>query len=201
MNKKNIMEELKKFLNNKHIVNIIIVLLVIAFLWLALDAFIGIGSIFGKSSDTLKGAEEVLAEEALSKEILNYEEKQEKELSEILAKMDGVGDVEVMMYFESGEVKVPAVDESTQTSTTKEDDSQGGTRLTEQETNGSNIVMGNNGGGNEPFILQTYKPPVTGVYIVAEGAENTKIKYDIQVAVSTLYDVSLDKINVYPMKK
>lgn len=56
------------------------------------------------------------------------------------------------------------------------------------------------GSKNEPYILQTNKPEISGVVIVAEGASSSKVKYDIQVAVSSLYGISIDKVNVYPMK-
>jgi stage III sporulation protein AG len=61
--------------------------------------------------------------------------------------------------------------------------------------------MTTNDGNNEPFILTTYKPKLNGVIILAEGAENSKIKYEIEQAVSRLYNLSLDKVNVYSMKK
>lgn len=112
--------------------------------------------------------------------------------------MEGVGEVEVQMHFESGEVKVPAYNSTTQNSETREEDSQGGTRATLQETGGDTVVM--SGDTNEPFILQTYKPKITGIIIVAKGASSSKVRYDIQVAVSTLYNLSLDKVNVYPME-
>ena len=56
-------------------------------------------------------------------------------------------------------------------------------------------------GKNEPFIIKVNKPRITGVVVVAEGAENSKIKYEIEQAVSKLYNLSLDKVNVYTMKK
>lgn len=104
------------------------------------------------------------------------------------------------MYFESGEVKVPAYNSTTQTSETREEDSQGGTRSTVQENGGDTVVMYSDGSTNEPFIVQTYKPKITGIIIVAEGAKNSKLRYDMQTAVSTLYNLSLDKVNVYPME-
>ena len=60
--------------------------------------------------------------------------------------------------------------------------------------------MSSDSGKNEPYILQVNKPEISGVIIVAEGATSAKVKYDIQVAVSTLYGISIDKVNVYPMK-
>ena len=200
MDKEKLNNELKKIVNNKTFFNVLAVLLVIAFLWLAYTAFFT-GSSNEKSSLTPKGAQEVTVEEAeISKEILDYEAEQKQELQDILSKMEGVGKVDVKMHFESGEVKVPAYNSTTQTAETREEDSQGGTRSTIQETGGDTVVMYSDGSTNEPFIVQTYKPKITGIIIVAEGASNSKLRYDIQIAVSTLYNLSLDKVNVYPME-
>ena len=199
MDKEKLNNELKKIVNNKTFFNALAVLLVIAFLWLAYTAFFT-GSSNEKSSLTPKGAQEVTVEEAeISKEILDYEAEQKQELQDILSKMEGVGKVDVKMHFESGEVKVPAYNSTTQTAETREEDSQGGTRSTIQETGGDTVVMYSDGSTNEPFIVQTYKPKITGIIIVAEGASNSKLRYDIQIAVSTLYNLSLDQVNVYPM--
>ncbi|MBM6836768.1 stage III sporulation protein AG [Clostridium saudiense] len=201
MDKDKLNNELKKMMNNKTFVNALIVLLMIAFLWLAYTTFFSSSSSNGKSALNPKGAQEVTADETeVSTQILDYETEQKQELKEILAKIEGVGKVEVKMYFESGEVKVPAYNSTTQTSETREEDSQGGTRSTVQENGGDTVVMYSDGSTNEPFIVQTYKPKITGIIIVAEGASNSKLRYDIQTAVSTLYNLSLDKVNVYPME-
>ena len=200
MDKDKLKNELKKIKNNKTFVNALVVLLMIAFLWLAYTTFFTSSS-SGKVTSIPKGAKEVTAEESgVNKQILDYESEQRQELQEILSKMEGVGKVEVKMYFESGEVRVPAYNSTTQTSETREEDSQGGTRATIQENGGDTVVMHSDGNTNEPFIVQTYKPKITGIFIVAEGASNSKVRYDIQTAVSTLYNLSLDKVNVYPME-
>ena len=202
MDKDKLHKELKKIMMNKTFANALIVLLMIAFLWLAYTTLFSSTGSNEKSNLIPKGAKEVTAEGSeVSKQLLNYETEQKQELKEILSKIDGVGKVDVKMYFESGEVKVPAYNSTTQTAETREEDSQGGTRSTVQETGGDTVVMYSQGGTNEPFILQTYKPKVTGIIIVAEGANNSKIRYDIQNAVSTLYNLSLDKVNVYPMER
>ena len=185
-------------MGNKTFVNALMVLLAIAFLWLAYTTFFS-SSNNEKEETVPRGAKEVSADgDEVSQEILDYESKQKEELKKILSKMEGVGEVDVKMYFESGEVKVPAYNSTTQNSQTREEDSQGGTRSTTQENGGDTIVM--SGDTNEPFILQTYKPKITGIIIVAEGASSSKVRYDIQVAVSSLYNLSLDKVNVYPME-
>ena len=60
--------------------------------------------------------------------------------------------------------------------------------------------MTTNQGDNAPFILETYKPKVLGVMVVATGAKNSKTKSDIEKAVESLYDIAANKVNVYPMK-
>lgn len=198
MDKDKANQELKKLMGNKTFVNALMVLLAIAFLWLAYTTFFS-SSNNEKEETVPRGAKEVSADgDEVSQEILDYESKQKEELKKILSKMEGVGEVDVKMYFESGEVKVPAYNSTTQNSQTREEDSQGGTRSTTQENGGDTIVM--SGDTNEPFILQTYKPKITGIIIVAEGASSSKVRYDIQVAVSSLYNLSLDKVNVYPME-
>lgn len=131
----------------------------------------------------------------------NYEAQQKTDLKNILKKIDGIGSVEVMMSFESDETKVPAMDSNKQTSVTEETDNQGGKRTTNQQTDNSQVVMENKNGQSAPLIVKTYKPKVVGVMVVAEGADDSKIKYEISQAVSNLYGLSLDKVNVYPMKK
>lgn len=205
MDKDKLNEEINKLMKNKKFVNCLLVLLVIIFLWLAVSNFIGDDSslVKGNSENKPIGAKEVLGQEeegvTTSKELLDYETEQKEKLENILSKIDGVGEVVVDIYFESSEVKVPATNSNTQNSETKEEDNNGGTRLTKQETGGETVVMKSNSSTSEPFIAKTYKPQITGVLIVAEGAKSSKITYDIQKAVSSLYNLSLDKVNVYPM--
>ena len=201
--KNKINEEINNLMQNKKFVNCLIVLLVIIFLWLAVSNFIGddAGLTKGNGDNAPIGAQEVSSDDGVttSKELLDYETEQKERLEEILSKIDGVGEVVVNIYFESSEVKVPATNSSTQTSETEEEDTNGGTRVTKQETEGATVVMQSDSSTSEPFITKTYKPQITGVLIVAEGAKSSKITYDIQKAVSSLYNLSLEKVNVYPM--
>lgn len=201
MDKVNLSNDIKKIMNNKNFFNVLIFLLVAVFLWLATSSFGDDGLKNSSNKDLVQsGAEEVsLTGEIKSKEVLEYEEAQKEELKQMLSKMDGVGTVEVMISFESGEVKVPAVNNTTQVAETKEDDGEGGTRVNTQQTDGSTIVMKTENNTNEPYILKTYKPQINGILIVAEGATSSKVRYDVQVAVASLYNLSLDKVKVYPM--
>ncbi|AND85208.1 stage III sporulation protein AG [Clostridium tyrobutyricum] len=130
-----------------------------------------------------------------------YEKYMENKLKSTLEKIDGVGKVEVMINFESGEEKVPAMNVNDSTNTTNEKDNSGGTRNTTQNNNGSTVVMKNDGDKSEPLIVKTYKPKVSGIVVVAQGAEDNITELRISKAVMDLFDITDDKINVYPMKK
>jgi len=204
VNKEKFKKEIKKILAQKQLRNLIAVCIFLAFILLAMNVLLPSSKTL--TSNKLSQAtanQEKVDNTAITNETdeKGYEENQKIDLKNILKKMNGVGDVEVMMSFENGEKKVPAYDISAQKSTTEETDTEGGKRVNNQNTDGSKIVMRTSDGNNEPFILTTYKPKINGVIILAEGAENSKIKYEIEQAVSKLYNLSLDKVNVYSMKK
>lgn len=202
MDKERLKKELKKILSQKKLSNLITVCIVLAFMLLAMNVLLpSTKKLSNKitSSTSKQDNASSTTVSAQGKEE-SYEEQQKIDLTNILKKMNGVGDVDVMISFENGEEKVPAYDKNTQTSTTEETDNEGGKRTNNQNTDGSKVVMTSGDGSNEPFILTTYKPKITGVVIVAEGAENSKTKYEIEQAVSKLYNLTLDKVNVYSMR-
>lgn len=131
-----------------------------------------------------------------------YENNLQNNLKETLAKIDGVGKVSVMIYFEAGSEEVPAVNINDSTSNTQEKDNQGGVRKTTQKNNGSSVVITNEGDGvSKPLIVKKYKPKVTGVCVVAEGADSDLTELRIKKAVINLFNLTEEKVNVYPMKK
>jgi stage III sporulation protein AG len=209
LEKNKIIEEIKKIFNQKQLKNLIALCLILGFVLIAMNVLIPNSKVItsNKLSETNnqgnQNSNSVSKDpnEVIQAEEKNYEEKQKMELKNILKKMNGVGDVEVMMSFEHGEQKVPAYDKSTQKATTEETDNEGGKRVNNQDTDGSKVVMKTSDGNNEPFVLTTYKPKICGIIIIAEGADNSKTKYEIEQAVSKLYNLSLDKVNVYSMKK
>ena len=212
MGKNKIIEEIKKILDQKQLKNLIALCLVLGFILIAINVIIPNSKILtsdklsgknnqGNSNNTSSTSATKDTNETVQADEKNYEDKQKIDLKNILKKMNGVGEVEVMMSFENGEQKIPAYDKNTQKSTTEETDTEGGKRVNNQDTDGSKVVMTTSDGNNQPFILTTYKPKLCGVIIIAEGAENSKTKYEIEQAVSKLYNLSLDKVNVYSMKK
>ena len=197
----NLLNDLQNKIKDKKINNILVICLIMAFLLIAVNVILPSFGDFKKSSnktsiDTVKENNGNITYDTQK----DYEDKQKADLKNILKKIDGVGDVDVMITFESDERKQPAYDETSQVSKTEENDTSGGKRINNVNSDGSTVVMTNKDGANEPFIITTYKPKVIGVIVVAQGAEDSKIKYDIEMAVSKIYDLSLDKVNVYTMK-
>lgn len=200
MGKKDYKKEITNILNDKKFLNVVCIALILAFVLLAIS-FVSTSRKKTNESVSVNGTENNLEGGGEVSKILNgYEEKEMEELKNLLGKIQDVGQVEVKIHFKSGEVKVPAREDSTQGSVTEETDNQGGKRISDQQTEGSKVVMSDNGISTEPYILQVNKPEISGVVVVATGATSSKVKYDIQVAVSNLYGISIDKVNVYPMK-
>lgn len=189
-----------KLFTNKKFTNVVCVLIGFAFVLICLTFFNNKGSSNNKLTNEGGVAVSESSGVATKETLDDYQSRKQNELKQLLEKMDGVGKVDVIINFEGGEVKVPAIDENTQVSNTEEKDTQGGTRTNRQETGGSKVVMAGES-GNEALILQTNNPKVIGIMIAAEGAESEKVKYEIQKAVSSLYDISFDKVNVYRMKE
>lgn len=198
MDKKDIIEKIKKVFNdNKNFSNIAAIILVLIFILIAINILKPKLTTATMASNNINSENENLKSKA---EKASYEEEQKEQLVSILKKIEGCGNVDCMLTFSSGEVKVPAYDETKQNNVTEENDKDGGKRTTTQNSDNSKVVMSNKDGSNEPFILETQKPKVVGVVVVADGAKDVRVKADIEKAVINLYDLPANKVNVYSMK-
>ena len=149
-------------------------------------------------TDTQKSATAKVSNTAA---VNDYESQLENELKLTLEGIQGVGKVQVMIYSESGEESVPAVNVNDSKSVTKEDDTSGGKRNITQDNNGSTVVMSNDGNANSPLIVKKINPVITGVCVVAEGSGVKITELRIRQAVINLFNLPENKVNVYPMNK
>lgn len=182
--------------SDKILVNLVLMILVAVVIVLA-------SSFFKNSSSTSATLEEMendkIVTENNSFQSNDYETQLENKLKTTLEGIEGVGKVQLMIYFESGEESVPAVNINDSKSLTEENDTEGGKRNTTQENNGRTVVMSNNGNADEPLIVKTYKPTITGVCVVAEGSSEKVTELRIRQAVINLFNLPENKVNVYPM--
>jgi len=131
----------------------------------------------------------------------DYEDAYEIRLREILQKIVGVGEVEVLVSIDSTEEKIVDKNYQDSQSVTNERDNGGATRnISEQNRRGDSVMVGSSG-EQQPYVLKYTRPKVRGVIVVAKGAEDLAVKKMIIEAVERGIDVPAHRISVLPRKQ
>lgn len=112
----------------------------------------------------------------------------ERRMAEILSKMEGAGQVDVMLTYRQSEEKTIAQNE------TREEN--GESLRTEQTA----ILLENSDGATSPLVLTEASPVVEGVVIAAQGADSPAVSAALNQAAQALLDVPAHKIAVIKMK-
>lgn len=115
-----------------------------------------------------------------SDDVDEYVQGLESKLEKSLSLLSGAGKVTVIISIESGKETVLATVKTNDQGILKE----------EPFTVGGKTVV----------LTETY-PKISGVVIVAEGANNLSVRVSIINAASVFLNVSTDKIQILPMKK
>ncbi|MGI5919137.1 MAG: hypothetical protein ACOX8N_05700 [Christensenellales bacterium] len=123
----------------------------------------------------------------------------EEKLAATLSQIEGAGDVEVMITYESTSEIVPAFSVDRQT-TTITDNRENGTSTTNTENSQSEVVTLGDGGGSRALVLKEISPKIRGVIVVAEGADDITVRMNLLRAVQTLLNVGPRQVDVYKMK-
>ena len=120
----------------------------------------------------------------------------EKRLSETLASVCGVGEVEVLITLEAENSKEIKYNETESKST-----SSSSTYSSQEQANTSKqAIMVNQNGESTPYTIEGSYPEISGVVVVAEGAYSTQTKSYITDAIKTSLNISAHKIVVLPKK-
>lgn len=144
--------------------------------------------------DTKKDESNVSTDTEVKTSAKETEENLEDKLTQILSKISGAGDVDVMITFQSSEEIVPAYNSNTTTETTKEQDSSGGERTTTSSTENKTMITSSS---NEPVIIKTSEAEIKGVIVVASGANDPAVKELLYDAVKTSLQVSGHQVEIY----
>lgn len=112
----------------------------------------------------------------------------EEKLQKILSRMDGVGEVEVMLTLEAGTAYQYQTDEQTHV------------QQEETEVQKETVLVSDGAGGQKPITVKTTYPIYQGALILCQGADSAAVRLDIINAVSDLTGLSSDKISVIKMK-
>lgn len=147
-----------------------------------------------------KQAEE--AKENISKENNTMEASKdeiEQKLEDILEKIDGAGEVKVMITYQDSGTQVVEKDKNTSENSLEESDSTGGVRSTKEQQLQESTVYEEADAGNTPFVSKELLPKVEGILIVASGGDNQKVKQNISEAVLALFQVEAHRIKIVKM--
>lgn len=130
-----------------------------------------------------------------------YEASYENSLKEMLEKIVGVGQVDVLVTIDSTEELIAERHMNESSQETNERDAEGANRSVRQTTRNGEIVLYTVDGNQTPLVRKTIKPTIRGVFIVAEGAENATVKKLIIEAVERGVGVPAHRISVAPRKR
>ena len=119
----------------------------------------------------------------------------ESELEQILSKIDGAGDVKVMLSVKNGGERVLASD-----SGIKDAVSGGDGESREREETLTTVVVSKGGGEDGVITLKYIYPEFTGAVIVAEGADSASVKLDLAQSVAAVTGLRASDIKVVKME-
>lgn len=112
-----------------------------------------------------------------------------EQLTDILCKIDGVGDVDILILYNGGK-RLEIASESNKHTDTETDGDRTTTTTTETDTP---IIVD----GDKPLIIGEKRAEIDGVIVVADGGGNNKIKVEIMRALSTLLRIRFDQVQVF----
>ena len=136
--------------------------------------------------------------EPLTSEVAELEKSYEQDLEGMLNKIQGVSEAEVMVNLESTKINVYEKNLIVGEQSTDESDRNGGIRKVEDRTEETQVVLVRQGDKEVPMLVKTERPKVSGVFIVAKGADHATVKSWIVEAVSRVLDVPTHRVSVMP---
>lgn len=129
-----------------------------------------------------------------------YVENAEIRLETLLRKVDGVGDVEVMITAKSTGESIPLKDTPYEKNSSISEEESGGKRTDQGEKAEEGTVMVENSDGTtQPYVVMETLPEIEGVVVLAQGGGSSEIKKEIVEAVQVLFDIKAHKIKVMKM--
>lgn len=138
-----------------------------------------------------KTAEKEKKETAAEFNMQQYAEKTEERLKKTLSGIKGAGEVDVMVSFESAAEKVLARNAKTD----KKENLSGGANESSSQSETSVMLYGSNS-NQQPYVLKEKLPEVSGVLVLASGADSETVRLEIYEAVRALYGISGHRIKV-----
>lgn len=136
--------------------------------------------------------------EALS-ETEAYMQAMEEKVEKLLSRMEGAGEVKVILTWKTSVERIVEKDVSTVRSNTAEEDSNGGTRTVNDLDSGETTVLSTQGSNAEPYVVKTISPTVEGVLVLAQGAGDGAVSSNLSDAVQVLFGIGAHQVKVVRM--
>ena len=154
----------------------------------------------GRTSDTGESRKETGKEDIALLAMQQYAKKQEEKTAEILSRVEGIGDVKVMLTLSSSEEKITLQNSDMTEDTSEEADKAGGSRKQEKQESKQESVLVQKEGEESPYVVQINSPSIEGVVVVAEGVDSSRMKTEIIEAIQALFPIEPHKIKVMKME-
>ena len=151
----------------------------------------------GKSFSSFGGdAPEKTTQEEPTETTLGSDGETERRMAGILSKIEGAGQVDVMLTYRRTEEKSVARNEIREESYSED----GGKTSESLRVENTAILLEDRSGNTLPLVLSSASPEVEGVVIVAEGGGDPVVCAALNQAAQALLDVPAHKIAVLKMK-
>ena len=161
-------------------------------IWILIAAvvFLAVSGFTGRKKKETPEQEESLQTESIAAE--DYTAQLEQRLCQTLKKINGAGEVSVFISIDSGGEKILATDRKNSSERETVSESEGSSS---QETE-ENVVLSGQSSAQSPYVVEEKLPAPSGVLVVAEGAGNETVRYEIYEAVKALFDLPAHRIHV-----
>lgn len=120
----------------------------------------------------------------------------EERLEKILSKVYGAGKTDVMITYDTGVEKITVKNSKISKSTSDDTEKSGGETSSTQISEEHQTVMNGSGNSLTPFVTKEVNPRVRGVLVVADGAGDETVRYNLTNAVAAVLDVPYYRIQV-----
>ena len=126
-----------------------------------------------------------------------YERLLEKRVEDTLECVEGVGKVKVMLTLKSSEEKVVEKDSQREENEITEEDSKGGSRVSEDRSlSHTSIYEQKSDGTQTPYVSKEMAPEIEGMVIAADGGDDPVVVKNLTEAVQALFGVEAHKIKI-----
>lgn len=180
MKKDELTDRIKEIIQNAGPVKILIVILSGVLLLL-----ISCGNLFEKKEMDMEKSTLVQKESEPGDNLQDYRNMMEEQVRSILEKVDGVGDVDVMITLRTSKEKVTLKDNT----------------IDEQRREEETVLIQDENDNTSPYVIREVEPQIEGILVVCAGGGRAAVQREIIDGISALFSVESHKIKVMKSKE